>query len=141
MDVRAQTTRNSACCVALVLGVPLRATVISLGACHTATSEGPATFPESLAHALLGAGVRFVIASLWEADDNECRRFARDFYTALKQGIDPAAAFHQAQLQQAANLRFAADHCNYDCFSDSDFASVANFILLSARKPIVGTRK
>jgi CHAT domain-containing protein/tetratricopeptide (TPR) repeat protein len=118
-----------------VLGVPLRATIISMGACHTARSEGPATFPESLAHALLGAGASFVIASLWEADDNECRRFAHEFYTALKQGVDSTTAFHKAQSQQVAKQCIALGRRNYDSFSDRDFASVANFILLSARKP------
>ncbi len=116
-----------------VLGVPLRAKVVSLGACHTARSEGPTTFPESLAHAFLGAGAQFVIASLWAADDDQSLHFSNNFYTMLKQGASPAVAFRRAQLRQANYLR-ANGRRDYVSFADEDFARMANFVLLSARK-------
>jgi hypothetical protein len=116
-----------------LLGVPLRAAVVSLGACHTARSEGPTSFPESLAHALVGAGVRFVIGSLWAADDAECLHFSRAFYTALKQSRDPAEAFHEAQLEQLQRLRSGASRDDGAALNDEDFARAANFVLISAR--------
>jgi CHAT domain-containing protein len=115
-----------------ILQAPLRATLVSLGACQTAQVEGPATFPESLAHAFLGGGAQFVIASLWNAFDDECEKFAQRFYGALKQGTAPAAAFREAQLAQLESL--GGYHDGY-AFSDAELTRAANFVLLSARQP------
>jgi CHAT domain-containing protein len=117
-----------------ILSVPLHAQVVSLGACHTAESEGPISFPESLGHAFLGAGARFVIASLWAAVDEEARSFAHGFYGALNQSKEPPVAFRQAQLQQVARLRSTLGRSDYASFVDEDFAWLANFVLLGARR-------
>lgn len=117
-----------------VLGVCLRASVVDLGACHTARSDGPTSFPESLGHAFLGAGASVVIASLWEAVDNEAMNFASDFYNMLKLNTDPYFAFHRAQLQQVTRLRLSSKYGDSTHFSDLDLAQMANFVLLSARK-------
>ncbi len=116
-----------------MLSTKLQATLISLGSCHTAKSEGPLSFPESLAHVLLGMGARFVVASLWEADDQECLNFNRYFYNALKDSLDPVVAFKQAQLERLYHSS-SYDSKGYASIKDEDFALLANFVLLSASK-------
>jgi CHAT domain-containing protein len=115
------------------LGVPVRATVVNAAACYTARSQGPSSVPESLAHTLLGAGARFVIASLWAANDKECLRFAADFYTGLRQAGDPVRAFRQAQQQQLARLRSGLK-AESSTLGGKDLFRVANFVLLGARR-------
>ena len=114
------------------LGAPMKATLVSLAACHTAKSEGPTSFPESLGHVLLGTGAQFVLASLWAAHDEESLLFSTDFYTMLKKVLDPVVAFQQAQIQQWKRLSSSMGSDEYKSFSDYDFARVANFVLLSA---------
>jgi CHAT domain-containing protein len=115
-----------------ILGTSLRASIVSLGACRTARIEGPNSFPESLAHAFLGGGAQYVVASLWDAFDDECLKFAGDFYGALTDGSEPAAAFRDAQLRQAESIGFTSTSGDYGALNDDHFAQFANFVLLSA---------
>jgi tetratricopeptide (TPR) repeat protein len=117
-----------------ILGASLRASIVSLGACRTAKIEGPSTFPESLAHAFLGGGAQYVVASLWDAFDEDCLTFAENFYGALTCGSEPAAAFRDAQLRQAESIGLSSTGCDYGMLDDHDFSRFANFVLLSARK-------
>jgi CHAT domain-containing protein len=115
-----------------ILQVRLKAIVVSLGACHTAKSEGPTFFPESLAHVLLGAGAQVVIASQWQANDEESLHFAHDFYTTLKQDTDPIKAFHQAQLIQVKRYYSSSPQGIMDWSCEEILARIANFVLFSA---------
>ena len=120
-----------------ILGVPVRATVLSLGACQTAKSDGPVSFPESLAHALLGAGARFVLASLWDADPEECAAFHHEFYLALREDQDPVTAFKRAQQTQIEAWQALRDRGDGPT-CDEALAKRANFVLLSARSTSAG---
>jgi CHAT domain len=84
------------------------ADMVNLAACYTGRTEGPMSFPESLAHAWLGAGARFVIASLWPANDRECLAFAEDLYGEYRTSGDAMSAFHHAQICQLERLRAGA---------------------------------
>lgn len=79
-----------------VLATPNHAHVVNLAACHSLNAAGATTFPETLAHATLGAGARFTVASLWEADDEQCLRFGQSFYRAHRNGYDTIDSFSRA---------------------------------------------
>jgi CHAT domain-containing protein len=114
-----------------VLEIPVQARIAVLSACHTARSEGPVSFPESLAHVLLGAGAELVVASLWEANDQECREFARDFYSALASEIEPISAFHRAQC--ASLERRISKPEEALTLASQEISRLAPLIALSAR--------
>ncbi len=114
-----------------ILEIPLQARIAVLGACHTAHSEGPLSFPESLAHVFLGVGAELVVASLWEAEDQECLEFARDFYSALASEIEPISAFHRAQC--ASLKRRISEPEEALSLDFQEISRLAPLIALSAR--------
>ena len=115
-----------------ILEIPLRARIVVLGACHTARSEGPLSFPESLAHVFLGAGAELVVASLWEAEDQECLEFSRDFYSALASDIEPISAFHRAQCASLKRRRISEPE-EALTLGFQEISRLAPLIALSAR--------
>jgi CHAT domain-containing protein len=52
-----------------------------------------------LSRAFMRAGARAVVATLWEVEDAETRRFVRAFYRELASGDRPDTALREAQLQ------------------------------------------
>jgi CHAT domain-containing protein len=73
--------------------------VVVLAACRTAA--GPISRvegPRSLARPFLAAGVRDVVASLWDVDDTNSRRFFVAFHSALLAEGHPFVALRKAQL-------------------------------------------
>jgi CHAT domain-containing protein len=113
-----------------VLGSPVRASVVNTAACYTARAEGPMSFPESLAHAFLGSGARFVVASLWQANDEECLAFDTDFYRELQTDADVPRAFRAAQVRQMQRTEQVDGEALYRC---------ANFVLLGAARESLAT--
>lgn len=85
-------------------GLDLRGTeLVVLSACDTAlgtlqVGEGVA----SLDQALLGAGARAVVSTLWKVSDAAAREFMVRFYDALAEGVPPAAALQRVKTQMAS---------------------------------------
>ena len=52
-----------------------------------------------LSRAFMRAGARAVVATLWEVEDAETRRFVHSFYRELAAGVRPDAALRDAQLR------------------------------------------
>ncbi len=71
--------------------------MVVLSACQTArgviTDEGVS----GLVRALKMAGVRTVVASLWEVDDNATRLFMQTFYEGLRSGLSRPEAFAKSR--------------------------------------------
>jgi CHAT domain-containing protein len=73
--------------------------VVVLASCDTArgravTGEGSI----NLVRPFLSGGARFVIASLWQADDRQTPRLFTEFHRQLRVSRDPAGAMQRAQL-------------------------------------------
>lgn len=86
-----------------------------LSACRTAVAETETTGGDgagagralaSLSGALLGAGARGVVASLWEVGDSATAALMEQFYFELARGIRPAAALRRAKLRLARDPRW-----------------------------------
>lgn len=79
----------------------LRAGTVVLSACDSGLA-GAAGADEQvgLVRAFLVAGAARVLASLWPVDDALTATLMAHFYSALRQGLGPAQALRQAQLQQ-----------------------------------------
>jgi CHAT domain-containing protein len=79
------------------------------GSCESASSEiGRTDELMGFVRALVYAGARSVMATLWPVHDGAARRFAQRFYFHLKQGKTKAAAYQGAVC---------------DLLKDSDFAN------------------
>ncbi|HVF60860.1 MAG TPA: CHAT domain-containing tetratricopeptide repeat protein [Thermoanaerobaculia bacterium] len=88
----------------------LPAELVVLSACHTAAGEevrGEGV--QSLSRAVLRAGARRVLVSLWAADDEATAELMTHFYRGLfRDGLSPAAALRQAQLAMRRHPRWSA---------------------------------
>lgn len=76
-------------------------------------------FASNVAEALIGIGVRCVVAAGWAVDDEPARVFAETFYDALIRGerfIDAAARARAAAFQPDSNTWGA-----YQCYGDPDW--------------------
>jgi len=91
--------------------------LVTLSACETGAPAGDATDGrqiDGLAAAVLGAGARQVLASLWRVDDQATARFMRVFYEESRragspaQGTDWAAALQRTQQRLLAGGGSAA---------------------------------
>ncbi len=97
------------------LGWQLDVDLVTLGACQTASgapavSDGPLGFHQ----ALMAAGAKQIVSSIWDADDDAAANLIRLFYRRLavgaKDGVfDTAEALRQSQqeLRTMAGGRFA----------------------------------
>jgi len=75
-----------------------RSYLVVVAGCGTGVRGGGTGTLRSLALALLTAGSRNVIASLWNIDDASTAALMARFYRALGAGRNPAAALREAQL-------------------------------------------
>ena len=87
-----------------VVGVPIRANLVTLSACRSAGSrtyggEGLVGF----AWAFLEAGARRVVGGLWEVDDRSTSELMTEFYAGLARGSKPSEALRQAKLTLRAS--------------------------------------
>jgi CHAT domain-containing protein/Tfp pilus assembly protein PilF len=82
-----------------IIGVPLRAELVTLSACRTA---GARTFAGEglvgLTWAFLSSGAGNVVAGLWNVEDASTAELMADLYHGLAQGQRPAEALRQAKL-------------------------------------------
>ncbi len=87
--------------------------------------KDPSGFAASVAQALIGLGVRCVVAAGWAVDDQPAARFAEVFYEQLLQGhafIDAVAAAREAARDEGGHTWAA-----YQCYGDP------NWVLRSSR--------
>jgi CHAT domain-containing protein len=83
-----------------ILGLRLRANLVTLSACDT----GSGTIQEqegvsSLVRPFLAAGARAVVANLWAAEDQFSLTMMREFYRQLAGGAQIGEALRQAKLR------------------------------------------
>ncbi|KAL6406023.1 hypothetical protein AUP68_10581 [Ilyonectria robusta] len=89
-----------------LMGRDLKADLVVLSACNT--GRGRVTDGEEVigfARALLAAGVRHVLVSLWPVDDKATCYFMENFYTRLREGDTPVDALRTAQLALRGTLK------------------------------------
>ena len=79
-----------------VVEAGLRARLVVLSCCHTARGEVMAEGVVGMARALLGAGARSVVVTLWAIGDEGTLEFMSFFYDALAKGKKASEALNQA---------------------------------------------
>nr|XP_058969439.1 tetratricopeptide repeat protein 28-like [Pocillopora verrucosa] len=79
-----------------VIEAGLRARLVVLSCCHTARGEVMAEGVVGMARALLGAGARSVVVTLWAIGDEGTLEFMSFFYDALSKGKKASEALNQA---------------------------------------------
>ncbi|XP_022809432.1 tetratricopeptide repeat protein 28-like [Stylophora pistillata] len=79
-----------------VLESGLRARLVVLSCCHTARGEVMAEGVVGMARALLGAGARSIVVTLWAIDDEGTPEFMSFFYGALAKGKKTSEALNHA---------------------------------------------
>ncbi|XP_066029371.1 tetratricopeptide repeat protein 28-like [Pocillopora verrucosa] len=79
-----------------VIEAGLRARLVVLSCCHTARGEVMAEGVVGMARALLGAGARSVVVTLWAIGDEGTLEFMSFFYDALAEGKKASEALNQA---------------------------------------------
>jgi CHAT domain-containing protein len=83
-----------------IVGLPLRAEVVTLSACRTAgarafSGEGLVGFT----WAFLSSGASNVIAGLWNVEDKSTAELMPRLYAGLARGENPAEALRRAKLE------------------------------------------
>ncbi|XP_066023229.1 tetratricopeptide repeat protein 28-like [Pocillopora verrucosa] len=79
-----------------VIEAGLRARLVVLSCCHTARGEVMAEGVVGMARAVLGAGARSVVVTLWAIGDEGTLEFMTFFYDALAKGKKASEALNQA---------------------------------------------
>jgi tetratricopeptide (TPR) repeat protein len=83
---------------AILRDLRLEAELVTLSACRSGLSRVlRGDEPLGLVRALLGAGARAVLATLWEVEDRSARLLMEELYRGLMAGAPPAAALVAAQ--------------------------------------------
>ena len=86
--------------VADILRLRLQARLVVLSACQSGLSRlAPGDEMLGLLQALIYAGARSILASLWPVDDGAAREWMQRFYKGLSQGDSPACALQQVQIE------------------------------------------
>lgn len=88
-----------------VLGLPLRATLVTLSACDSGLGRVTGEGMLGLCRSFLHAGAGSVVVSLWRVSDLVGRFQMSRFYESLADGIAPTRALRRAQLDTLAALR------------------------------------
>lgn len=91
-----------------VLGIPIRADLVTISSCSSAGSrtyagEGLVGF----AWAFMRAGARAVVAGLWDVSDSSTEQLMNGFYRRLAAGAAPVTAMRQAKLELLREPDFA----------------------------------
>ena len=83
-----------------IVGVPLRADLVTLSACRSAGSRTYAGEGlVGLAWAFLSAGAGNVVAGLWNVEDASTSDLMEELYRSLKRDLPPAEALRAAKLR------------------------------------------
>jgi len=80
-----------------------------------------ATFAAGVAGALIGIGVRCVVAAGWAVDDDAATEFATTFYGALMRGARFIDAVGEARLAAWDRHRDVNTWAAYQCYGDADW--------------------
>ena len=79
-----------------VMSVQIRARLVVLSCCHSGLGEIKAEGAVGIARALLGAGARAVLVSLWAIDDDATLGFMELFYSHLAKGKSASESLNKA---------------------------------------------
>ncbi|MDX2000511.1 MAG: CHAT domain-containing tetratricopeptide repeat protein [Thermoanaerobaculia bacterium] len=82
----------------------LSASLVTLAACESGVGDVRGEGLYGLTNAILGAGAKQVLASLWPIDNQATSELMEDFYDALGSGLDPHLALRRAQLNQRSRV-------------------------------------
>lgn len=96
-----------------------RPAVITLAACRGSEVRSVITHGASIAHALHGAGIPFVVASQFPLSKRGSIIFTRDFYSAILRAQDPRRAIHAVRRRLAS-----------ECTNTHDWASLVAYAAL-----------
>ncbi len=125
----------------VVRQLPFAPELVFLNCCYLggvdATPEPRSRFAASIARALMGIGVRAVVAAGWAVDDAPAREFAEAFYSALLRGETFGAAVLEARVQAARNDPQSLTWAAYQCYGDPGFRLVAAGHSAHAEPPVV----
>ena len=86
----------------------MRARLVVLSCCHSATGEVKAEGVVGIARAFLGAGARSVLVSLWALDDEGAMEFMKYFYRELINGISASEALKRAMRCMRESKQYSA---------------------------------
>ena len=76
--------------------VRLRAKLVVLSCCHSASGQIKAEGVVGIARAFLGSGARAVLVALWALDDRATEQFMNRFYDHLVRGESASESLHQS---------------------------------------------
>ncbi len=97
-------------CAAELSELSVRSPLVVLSACETAGGRYlDARGRQGVARALLDAGARGLLETLWPVTDEAARRFTPLFHAGLQRGLSPASAAREARLELAAQGLGASD--------------------------------
>ncbi len=83
--------------------VQLRAKLVVLSCCHSASGQIKAEGVVGIARAFLGSGARSVLVALWAIEDTATEQFMSRFYEHLVRGESASECLHQAVKWMRAN--------------------------------------
>ena len=89
--------------VAEISQVRLRAKLVVLSCCNSASGQIRAEGVVGIARAFLASGARAVLAALWAISDNATMRFMNRFYEHLVHGESASESLHQAMKSMREN--------------------------------------
>jgi len=76
--------------------VQLRAKLVVLSCCHSASGQVRSEGVVGIARAFLGSGARSVLVALWALEDEATKHFMSRFYETLVRGESASESLHQA---------------------------------------------
>lgn len=82
-----------------IMNLKLNANLLVLSACNTASGKITSDGVLGLSRALITAGVKNLMVTLWSVDDQRTMELMQTFYQELQQNPDYAQALRQAMLQ------------------------------------------
>ena len=83
--------------------VQLRAKLVVLSCCHSASGRVRAEGVVGIARAFLGSGARSVLVALWAIEDTATEQFMRRFYEHLVRGESASECLHEAMKWMRGN--------------------------------------
>jgi len=94
--------------IADVRAVQLRAKLVVLSCCHSGQGDVKAEGVVGIARAVLGAGARSVLVTLWAVDDKATLEFMKKFYQHLRDGKSASVSLSLAMKYLRETEKFRA---------------------------------